>query len=111
MDFGSMEYLLSSEETVVRAKEYISAHYRSKLGVPLLDEECLTFPVVTEAHLSLAESDCILALRHAIEFLQLSLIYTLHSRSARLPLWRTKVQWVDFRGASLPDWGNISQWL
>ena len=54
-----------------------------------LDDECLTLSVVTEAHLGLAESDCILALRHAIELLQLSLIDTLHSRLARVQLWRT----------------------
>ena len=69
MEVGSMAYFLRREEIVVRAIEYMSrietqhAFFRRILKPP-------TFPVVAEAHLGLAQADCVLALAHTVEFLE-----------------------------------------
>lgn len=36
-----------------------------------------TFSIIAEAHLGLAEANCVFSLAHAIELLQLTLVYTL----------------------------------
>ena len=46
-----------------------------------------TFTIITEAHLGLAETNCVFAFTHAIELLELSLVDTLHTRLVYRPKW------------------------
>ena len=76
IDFGSIEYLRSSEETVVRASEYIST-YEDYQPCSTINDDKLTFAVVAEAHLRLPEANCIFPCGNAIEFLKFCLVHTL----------------------------------
>lgn len=77
MDLGSIEYFLSREDTVVRAKEYMSAVRPSQHCQPAGIQTFRTFSIITEAHLRLAQTDGILALADAIELLEFCLVDTL----------------------------------
>lgn len=89
MDLGSMLYFLNSEETVVRASEYMSVG--GEVSACVGDEEYRgrTFAVVTEGHLGLAEANCVFALGDAIELFQLGLVDA---------LWSVSI--VGFKGAA-----------
>ena len=67
----------------------------------------LTFSVVAEAHLGLAETNGVLALADAIELLELGLVDALQaSRQPPMALEREMFG----RAVNLPGWGRTAQW-
>lgn len=73
--FGSIEYLWRSDDTVVRAIEYMSS-IQSEDGCSFTAIR-LTFAIIAKAHFRLAQTDGVFALADAIKFLELSLVYAL----------------------------------
>jgi hypothetical protein len=68
----------------------------------------VTFSVVAEAHLGLAETNGVLAGADAIELLELCLVDALQSSGQRsMLLERRAIFWL---GTKLPDWARKAQW-
>lgn len=84
MDFGSIEYFFSRDDTVVRANEYMSveAPYQPLLIATPTGIRCgrPTFSIVTKAHLGLAQADGIFPLADTIKLFKLCLVHTLGKR-------------------------------
>lgn len=99
MDLGSIEYFLSREETVVRAKEYMSSVRPSQHCTTRWNTNIGTFSIITEAHLRLTKTDRIFALADAIELFEFCLVDTLsepvnNRGSAVLLLRVSKPTWL-----------------
>jgi hypothetical protein len=68
----------------------------------------VTFSVVAEAHLGLAEANGVLAGADAIELLELCLVDALQSSGQRsMLLERRAIIWL---GTKLPGWARKAQW-
>jgi len=74
--------------------------------------EELTFPVIAEAHLGLAKTNCVLPLTDAIELLELALVDTLQQFVLAWSSWKeAQLIWCRDRGReNAPGWENTTQW-
>ena len=79
---GSIEYFLRSEETVVRAREYMSSEH-VVVSDCIVPNRCpffaphilvLTFSVIAEAHLGLTKTNGVFPLTDSIEFFEFFLV-------------------------------------